>query len=167
MTQYETARAKSEERLSQLTVTVPAPTSRAPLRWLGRGPSGASDVASLAPSATKEASTRALRAVNGGVVKHHGSAEVLAEATTASDRIAPVKTHYEVTDVRRPVWSASAANDSKNAVWFTPNWAGLAKTCDVKIVVRGDYLPLERRNGFFERTVVPADCIGVLGGMPP
>ena len=41
--------------------------------------------------------------VNGGVIKHHGSTEVMTSAKTAKGRVAKRKTHYEVTDVKRPV----------------------------------------------------------------
>ncbi len=64
-----------------------------------------------------------------------------------------------MTDVRRPVRSVSKANDRGQTVWFAPHSAGIADAKNVIIKVRGEYLPLVRKQGVFELQADPVEPV--------
>ena len=68
----------------------------------------------------KGGSARALKSATGGEIAHYGKADLAASVVTAMKQRARVHTNYDVSGVSRPAWSASAANDAMNTVWFSP-----------------------------------------------
>ena len=85
-------------------------------------------------------------------MKHHGSSRIESRVTTKTGRSVRLSQGYAVSNVTRPILSVSAANDSGNTCWFASEksgGSGMAKAANLKIVVKGDYLPFTREKGIF------------------
>ena len=96
----------------------------------------------VAPVVNKE---RTLIGAFGHEAKHYGQKVVNSRVLTAAGRRTNMSVAYEVTNVGRPLISVSKGNDDEKSFWFTPDQGcGFARSKDVQIVIRGDYIPLYR-----------------------
>ena len=112
----------------------------------------------FAPLATLEdaAGERPLRAANGLDLENFGMEVVKQEVKLASGKPTQVLTKYRAANVQRPIISLSEAVNGGNVGFFSKDFSGIARPCDIEIVVKGDYIPLKLKGGLFEMGVLDA-----------